>query len=206
MGRARRQKGIGPRATTIRNRIGVTLDPQVLTARDAAARRAGAIDRNGIRLGNEIGRLLAVIALTPGETPDLRAFRAMRINTEMALAALGPHLAHVFVYGQPGPGEADPTLAARPAFDVRLGSWLRERCAPSKDRYRTPEGVVDDLQMVKDLLSKGLSDPDLLRVLDCYRKITAPIKADVSKFEDGLARTVAALRTRWAGIARPKSD
>lgn len=190
---------------------------------EACARRAGAIDRDGRVLDNEAARIVAVIGVTPGETPDARAFRAARVNTEMLLAALGPRMSRLWAYGRQSgttyentaatsPDEYDPDEVACPTggcaekqTNLRLGSWVRKRLEGLVGKYRDEDGVVQDAKMVADLMNAGLRDPALPDVLDRYRRLMAPLKSEMLKFERSIVGALESLRERWAKMARVRA-
>lgn len=188
---------------------------------EACARRAGAIDRNGRVLDNEAARIVAVVGVTPGASADERAFRAARVNTEMILAALGPRMSRLWAYGkQPGTRYAEPQADGAEEYDpverpcpgtgcgqtaLRLGSWVRGRLEAVAPKYRDDDGVIQDGKMVTDLLNMGFRDPQLPEVLNKYRQLMGPLKAEMLKFEGAIVGALENLRQRWAQMARTRA-
>lgn len=147
--------------------------------------RVRLVDEAGVPRRAEAMRLLMFSVLFRGAQDRVRATveAAVRANKPMVVGAMCRRLTRMFTTTSAPVQQARGAVREPATVKVKLGDWLGNALQAFERSYRRPDGIVDDIRMVSDLVVSGLSDPAIEAIGLGYSARMEPIRATIAEIE-----------------------
>lgn len=150
-------------------------------------RQHNIVDENNLCRQSEAARLLLFIAILKQAPNRIQSTveSAIRSAKPMLVAQMAKRLTLIFrttnVKNTVKTGAHESTGKLK----LVLGDWLYKSLQGYERQYRRPDGIVDDLSLVADVLSAGLQDPDRDRIASLYSRRVESMRRSIQSIEAG---------------------
>ena len=146
-------------------------------------RKHGLVDpETGRERSAEASRVLLYAALM-GRRPDLAVEGAVRAAKVMLIGSTFMRLQILFATSDQRPRGGPRSYDRQAMIHVTLDDWLHQAASQYSRNYARPDGAVDDLALVTDLLRSGWSNPNIDRIAEEYTRRMVPIREAIAKVE-----------------------
>lgn len=146
-------------------------------------RKHGLVDpETGREHSAEASRVLLYAALM-GRRPDLAVEGAVRAAKVMLIGSTFMRLQILFATSDQRPRGGPRSYDRQAMIHVTLDDWLHQAASQYSRNYARPDGAVDDLALVTDLLRSGWSNPNIDRIAQEYTRRMVPIREAIKKVE-----------------------